>query len=242
MIEVEHLTKRYGPITAVEDISFSVEKGEIMGFLGPNGAGKSTTMRILTGFFPATEGTARIAGHDVHKDPISAKRCIGYMPENVPIYGEMVVRSYLKFIGQIRGVARGQMSEEIDRAIERAGLTEMAYRLIGNLSKGYRQRVGLAQALMGNPPVLILDEPTSGLDPAQIVEIREMIRGLRNEHTVLISTHILPEVTMLCSRVVLINRGRVVLRESLEDLTGPDARSLEEVFIEVVSQDAGAPA
>lgn len=245
MIEVEQLTKRYGSVAAIEDISFQAAPGQITGFLGPNGAGKSTTMRILTGFFPATSGRARVAGFDVHQDPIEVKRRVGYLPERVPLYEEMVVSAYLRYVAEIKGVARGQRKSEVDRVIKRCSLTEMAGRLIGNLSKGYRQRVGLAQALVGSPPVIILDEPTSGLDPRQIVEIRNVIKELGRDHTVLLSTHILPEVAMVCDRVVIINRGRVVAEDTMENLgrdTGDAARSLEALFMKAVARDAESAA
>lgn len=220
MIEVHNLTKYYGAIPAVRDVSFRVEAGEIIGFLGPNGAGKSTTMRVLTGFSPATRGEARVAGFEVHRDPIEVKRRVGYLPERVPLYDEMTVTAFLRYIAEIKGVGRAARRAEVDRVMERCGLGHMAGRLIANLSKGYRQRVGLAQALVGNPPVLILDEPTVGLDPAQIVDIRQMIKDLRHDHTVLISTHILPEVAMLCGRVIIIHQGRVVAEDRMERLTG----------------------
>lgn len=238
MIAVEGLTKYYGPIAAVEDLSFQVDQGEIVGFLGPNGAGKSTTMRILTAFAPATRGEARIAGFEVHQDPLEVKRRIGYLPERVPLYEEMVVTSFLRYVAELKGVPRSQRTTEVGEALERCGLSHMANRLIANLSKGYKQRVGLAQALIGSPPVLILDEPTVGLDPAQIVEIRQMIKGLRDKHTVLISTHILPEVAMLCERAIIINQGRIVAEDKMENLTkGGGGESLEEIFMRVVSSD-----
>ncbi len=238
MIAVEGLTKYYGPIAAVEDLSFQVDQGEIVGFLGPNGAGKSTTMRILTAFAPATRGEARIAGFEVHQDPLEVKRRIGYLPERVPLYEEMVVTSFLRYVAELKGVPRAQRTAEVGEALERCGLSHMANRLIANLSKGYKQRVGLAQALIGSPPVLILDEPTVGLDPAQIVEIRQMIKGLRDKHTVLISTHILPEVAMLCERAIIINQGRIVAEDKMENLTkGGGGESLEEIFMRVVSSD-----
>ena len=238
MIAVEGLTKYYGPIAAVEDLSFQVAQGEIVGFLGPNGAGKSTTMRILTAFAPATRGEARIAGFEVHKDPLEVKRRIGYLPERVPLYEEMVVTSFLRYVAELKGVPRAKRRTEVGEALERCGLSHMANRLIANLSKGYKQRVGLAQALIGSPPVLILDEPTVGLDPAQIVEIRQMIKGLRDKHTVLISTHILPEVAMLCERAIIIHHGRIVAEDKMENLTKEGGgESLEEIFMRVVSSD-----
>jgi ABC-2 type transport system ATP-binding protein len=241
MIAVQGLTKYYGPIAAVEDLSFEVGQGEIVGFLGPNGAGKSTTMRILTAFAPATRGEARIAGYEVHQNPLEVKRRIGYLPERVPLYEEMVVSSFLNYVAELKGVSRANRVGEVGEALERCGLSDMGNRLIANLSKGYKQRVGLAQALIGSPPVLILDEPTVGLDPAQIVEIRQMIKGLRDKHTVLISTHILPEVAMLCERVIIINQGHIVAEEKIENLSdGSGATRLEEIFMRVVSSDRAA--
>ncbi|MBX3180277.1 MAG: ABC transporter ATP-binding protein [Candidatus Hydrogenedentes bacterium] len=238
MIDVQGITKFYGPIAAVQDVSFQVASGEIVGFLGPNGAGKSTTMRILTAFAPATRGEARIAGFEVHASPLEVKRRIGYLPERVPLYDEMVVSSFLQYVAELKGVEKGQRRNEVGSALERCGLSHMANRLIGNLSKGYRQRVGLAQALIGSPPVLILDEPTVGLDPAQIVEIRQMIRGLREKHTVLISTHILPEVAMLCERAIIINQGRVVAERPIENLPGEGGGTgLETLFLEAITAD-----
>jgi ABC-2 type transport system ATP-binding protein len=239
MIEVQGLSKHYGPIAAVDDISFHVDQGEIVGFLGPNGAGKSTTMRILTAFAPASKGEARIAGFEVHQDPLEVKRRIGYLPERVPLYEEMVVRSFLRYVSELKGIPKADRTGEVGEALERCGLSDMGDRLIANLSKGYKQRVGLAQALIGGPPVLILDEPTVGLDPAQIVEIRQMIKGLREKHTVLISTHILPEVSMLCERAIIINQGRIVAEDKMENLAGGGS-SLEETFMRVVSSEHAA--
>ena len=219
MIEVENLTKRYGLLTAVQDVSFQVQKGEILGFLGPNGAGKTTTMRILSGFFPATEGRALVAGFDVFEQPLEVKRRVGYLPENPPLYGEMTVDAYLRFAATIKGVARGQVSSRLDEVKTRCGLMEEGERLIKHLSKGYRQRVGLAQALIHEPEILILDEPTIGLDPRQIIEVREMIKNLAGDHTVILSTHILPEVSMTCQRVIIINKGKIVAMDSPENLT-----------------------
>jgi ABC-2 type transport system ATP-binding protein len=220
MIEVQGLTKHYGAIAAIEDVTFSVDKGEVIGFLGPNAAGKTTTMRILTGFSPPTRGTAVIAGFDITRSPIEVKRRVGYMPEHFPIYGEMLVSSFLKYVAEVKGVPRARRTAEVERVMERCRLTHMAQRLVGNLSKGYKQRVGLAQALIGDPPVLILDEPTVGLDPQQIIEIRHMIKELAEERTVLLSTHILPEVTMVCQRVLIINKGRIVAQDTMENLAG----------------------
>lgn len=220
MIEAEGLTKFYGPLAAIRDVSFRVEPGEIIGFLGPNAAGKTTTMRILTGFSPPSHGKARVAGFDITTHPVEVKRRVGYLPESVPLYVEMPVSRFLLYVAEVKGIARTDRRREVDRVMDRCGLTDMALRLIGNLSKGYRQRVGLAQALVGNPPVLILDEPTVGLDPGQIVEIRRTIKELAPEHTVLLSTHILPEVQMVCERVIIINRGRIVAQDSMAALSG----------------------
>jgi ABC-2 type transport system ATP-binding protein len=221
LIEVKGLTKYYGAIAAIDRINFEVGRGEITGFLGPNGAGKSTTMRILTGFSPASSGTARVDGHEVHVDPLAVKQRVGYLPERVPLYEEMVVSSFLKYVAEVKGIdGRSARAREADRVMERCGLAHMAKRLIGNLSKGYRQRVGLAQALVASPPVLVLDEPTVGLDPQQIIEVRRMIKDLGEEHTILISTHILPEVSMVCDRVIIIDQGRVVAEDSMSNLSG----------------------
>jgi len=210
MIEVQDLRKAYGKRTAIDGISFRVEKGEILGFLGPNGAGKTTTMRILTGFMPPTSGTARVAGLDVVASPREVKRRIGYLPEHPPLYKEMTVRSYLAFVARIKGVPRNRVAAGIASVLERCGLTEVANRLIGNLSKGYQQRVGIAQAIVHSPEVMILDEPTVGLDPRQILKIRNLIRSFHGEKTVILSTHIIPEVEKLCDRVAIINEGRIV--------------------------------
>jgi len=218
MIEVAGLTKMYGHRAAVDGISFSVSKGEIAGFLGPNGAGKTTTMRVLTGYVSPTSGTARVAGFDVQEAPIEAKRRIGYLPEHPPLYREMIVRPFLRFVASVRGVPRKEMNGRVDRAIERCGLGAVAGRLIGNLSKGFQQRVGLAQAILHEPDVLILDEPTVGLDPSQIREIRQLIKSFAGAHTVILSTHILAEVTMTCNRVLIINEGRIAADETMEAL------------------------
>ena len=220
MIEVNALTKYYGPLAAIDHVSFHVEQGEIIGFLGPNGAGKTTTMRILTGFSPASSGSAKVAGFDIRENPIDVKRRIGYLPESVALYPEMVVSKFLSYVAVVKGVPRSKRRAEVDRVIERCGVGPVAKRLTRNLSKGFRQRVGLAQALIGNPPVLILDEPTVGLDPRQIVEIRQMIRDLAKEHTVLLSTHILPEVSMVCERVIIIHQGRIVAQDTMANLAG----------------------
>ena len=228
MVEVQHVTKRYGSFTAVDDLSFAVEPGEILGFLGPNGAGKTTTMRILTGYLPATEGRARVAGFDVFDQPIEAKRRTGYLPETPPLYPEMTVGEYLQFVARINGVAAGDRTDQVGAAMARTSITDMAERYCGTLSKGYRQRVGLAQALLHNPDVLILDEPTAGLDPRQIIETRRLITELAGDHTIILSTHILPEVSQTCQRVVIINRGKVVAVDSPDNLTArlQDSQSL----------------
>lgn len=219
MIEVESLTKRYGRATAVDGVSFRVEKGEILGFLGPNGAGKTTTMRILTCYLPATGGTARVGGFDVFDEPMEVRRRVGYLPETPPLYPDMSVRDYLDFCAKIKGVAPGDRRAKVRDAIEKCRVGDVQETLIGKLSKGYRQRVGLAQAILHNPDVLILDEPTAGLDPKQIIETRDLIRSLGGDHTVILSTHILPEVSVTCGRVVIINKGRVVAEDSPDNLT-----------------------
>jgi ABC-2 type transport system ATP-binding protein len=232
VIEVQHLTKRYGPTTAVDDISFRVEKGEVLGFLGPNGAGKTTTMRVLTGYMPPTEGRAIVAGYDIFDEPLEAKRRIGYLPETPPLYPEMTVRDYLLFVSRIKGVPRGSRTGRVDEVMERTRVADMGKRHCGKLSKGYRQRVGLAQALLHNPEVLILDEPTAGLDPKQIIETRQLIKQLGGDHTIILSTHILPEVSQTCQRVVIINKGRVVAVDSPENLTSR-LRGSETMYVQV---------
>jgi len=218
MIQVDNLTKRYGPVEAIHDVSFSVDKGRIVGFLGPNGAGKSTTMKILSCFMPATGGSATVAGFDVFSQSLEVRRRIGYLPENAPLYPDLSVASYLDFVAEIKGVGRATRRARVADVMERCFITDMQNRLIGKLSKGYRQRVGLAQALLGDPEVLILDEPTIGLDPRQIAEIRSLIRSLAGQHTVILSTHILPEVSMVCDGVIIINRGRIVAQGTESDL------------------------
>lgn len=237
MIEVKGITKYFGTVAALKEISFQIGCGEIVGFLGPNGAGKSTAMRILTGFFPANKGAAHIDGYEVHESPLEVRRRIGYLPEHVPLYEEMHVGSFLAFAACVKGVSRSQRKREVDQVMEQCGLTHVRNRILRHLSKGYRQRVGLAQALVGNPPVLILDEPTVGLDPEQIVDIRRMIKELGGNHTILLSTHILPEVSMTCDRVIIINQGRIAAQDSMETLTGSGKKSLEEVFMAVVAGD-----
>jgi ABC-2 type transport system ATP-binding protein len=241
VIEVQHLTKQYGRFTAVDDVSFRVDKGEILGFLGPNGAGKTTTMRILTGYMPATSGKAVIAGYDIFEQPIEAKRRIGYLPETPPLYTDMTVRDYLLFVGRIRGVASKALRAHVDTAMEKARVADVAHRHCGKLSKGYRQRVGLAQALLHNPEVLILDEPTAGLDPKQIIETRELIKGLAGDHTIILSTHILPEVSQTCQRVVIINKGKVVAVDTPDNLTSR-LRGSETMYLQVDAQGADAAA
>lgn len=218
MIEVDHLTKSYGQARAVNDISFTVEKGEILGFLGPNGAGKTTTMRILTGYLPATSGTARIAGYDVFEQSMEVRRRIGYLPETPPIYPEMSIEDYLAFVARIKGVDAGNISARVDQAMALTNLTDRRRELIKRLSRGYKQRVGIAQAIVHNPDVVILDEPTVGLDPNQIKEVRKLIKGLAGEHTIILSTHILPEVEITCDRVVIINKGQIAAVDTPRNL------------------------
>lgn len=217
MIEVENLTKTYGDFVAIEDVSFHVPRGEVLGFLGPNGAGKTTTMRILTGYMPPTDGRATVAGYDVFHNSLEVRKRIGYLPETVPLYPEMTVAGYLDFMAQLHGV--DDRWERIERVMEQVDITDRASDLIDKLSKGYRQRVGLAQALVHDPEVIILDEPTLGLDPKQIIEVRELIRSLSGERTVILSTHILPEASQLCERVLIINKGRIVAEDTPERLT-----------------------
>ncbi|MEP6594023.1 MAG: ATP-binding cassette domain-containing protein [Acidobacteriota bacterium] len=241
MIEVQHITKRYGRVTAVDDVSFRVERGEILGFLGPNGAGKTTTMRILTGYMPASEGRATVAGFDVFDKPIEAKRRTGYLPETPPLYPDMTVREYLDFVGRIKGVPGSERAQRVGAVMERTRVADMADRHCGKLSKGYRQRVGLAQALIHNPEVLILDEPTAGLDPKQIIETRELIKELAGDHTIILSTHILPEVAQTCQRVVIINKGHVVAVDTPDNLTAR-LKGAATMYVQVASDggDAGA--
>ena len=240
MIEVQHITKRYGRFTAVDDVSFRVERGEILGFLGPNGAGKTTTMRILTGYMPPTEGRAMVAGFDVFDKPLDAKRRTGYLPETPPLYPDMTVREYLDFVSKIKGVSSKERKDRVATVMRKTHIADMADRHCAKLSKGYRQRVGLAQALIHNPEVLILDEPTAGLDPKQIIETRDLIRGLAGDHTIVLSTHILPEVSQTCQRVVIINKGRVVAVDTPDNLTAR-LRGAETLYVEVdaAGMDAG---
>ena len=239
MIEVQHITKRYGGVTAVDDVSFRVDKGEILGFLGPNGAGKTTTMRILTGYMPPTEGKATVAGFDVFTHPIEAKRRTGYLPETPPLYPDMTVREYLDFAARIKGVPPKERRDRVAAVMKRTHVDDMADRHCSKLSKGYRQRVGLAQALIHNPEVLILDEPTAGLDPKQIIETRDLIRSLAGDHTIVLSTHILPEVAQTCQRVVIINKGRVVAVDTPEGLTAR-LQGAETLYVQIDAQGAEA--
>ena len=218
MIEVSNLSKHYGDVAAVEDVTFRAERGQILGFLGPNGAGKTTTMRVLTCYLPPSSGTASIDGFDVVEESMEVRKRIGYLPELPPLYGDMTVSSYLTFVAKIKGVPSGQMKSRLDETMEKTGVAHERNNIIAHLSRGYRQRVGVAQALIHTPSVLVLDEPTVGLDPRQIIEIREMIKGLRGEHTIILSTHILPEVSMTCEKVVIINRGRIVGEGTPESL------------------------
>ena len=237
MIEVQHLSKRYGPFTAVDDVSFSVGAGEILGFLGPNGAGKTTTMRIITGYMPASEGTVTVAGHDVFSDAIEAKKRTGYLPETPPLYPDMSVRDYVSFVARIKGVPSREVRGRVDDVMKKTHIADMASRHCGKLSKGYKQRVGLAQALIHNPDVLVLDEPTAGLDPKQIIEARQLITELGGNHTVVLSTHILPEVSQTCHRVVIIARGKVVAVDTPDNLTAR-LRGSETMYLQVAAPGA----
>lgn len=218
MIDVQHVTKRYGRNTALNDISFSIEKGEVVAFLGPNGAGKTTTMRILTGFMPPTTGSVNIAGFDCLEEPWEVKKHIGYLPESPPLYLELTVKEYLSFVGRIKRLEPEKLQERMEAIIHQTGLSDVQGRVIGHLSRGYRQRVGLAQALLHNPPVLILDEPTTGLDPNQIIEIRDLIKSLAGSHTIILSTHLLAEATAICQKVIIIHQGQIVAIDSPEQL------------------------
>ena len=232
MITVENLTKRYATKTAIDSVSFQVEKGEILGFLGPNGAGKTSTMRVITGYMPASEGTVRVDGFDVFENPLEVRRRIGYLPENPPLYVEMSVAGYLRFVAKIKGVPKENIAAEVKRVMERVNITDVRDRIIAKLSKGYKQRVGLAQALLNDPPVLILDEPTIGLDPKQIHEVRELIKDLAGSHTVVLSTHILPEVEQTCTRVVIIDRGKIIAVDTPQNLR-LQLQGGERVFMEI---------
>jgi ABC-2 type transport system ATP-binding protein len=241
MIKVEGLTKRYARNVAVDHISFEVDKGQIVGFLGPNGAGKTTTMRMLTCFMPPTEGSATVAGFDVRENPMEVKRRIGYLPETPPVYPEMEVIEYLDFVGRIKGVPKATLRSRIDEVMQKTATADVRNKEIGKLSKGYRQRVGLAQAIVHNPDVLILDEPTSGLDPHQIIETRELIKGLAGDHTIILSTHILPEVEAMCQRVMIIARGKLVATDTMENLNSR-LHGAETVAMEVLPRDGSGSA
>ena len=238
MITVNGLTKRYARNTAVDDISFEVQKGQIVGFLGPNGAGKTTTMRILTCFLPPTAGTANVAGFDVLEHPLEVKKRIGYLPETPPLYVDMSTIEYLKFVGRLKGLSKAELPTRLDYVLQRCSIGDVRHKLLAKLSKGYRQRVGLAQAIIHNPDVLILDEPTSGLDPKQINETRELIRSLAGDHTIVLSTHILPEVEQICQQVIIINRGKLVATDSVQNLQ-KRARGGESVLIEIAGRNGG---
>ena len=232
MIEVSHLTKQYGNHLAVDDVSFTVADGQICGLLGPNGAGKSTIMNILTGYLSATSGQVTVAGHPLPEEADAAKACVGYLPEQPPLYPEMTVQEYLTFAAELKGVKKAERKEQVCRAARRTGLETVLPRLIRSLSKGYKQRVGIAQALLGSPRLIILDEPTVGLDPAQVIEIRKLIRELGRAHTVILSSHILSEVQAVCQQILILSKGHLVAAGSLEELTA-DGKSLEEVFLEL---------
>jgi len=222
MVEVKNLTKKYGNFEAVKDVSFKVEKGKILGFLGPNGAGKTTTMRMITTYMPPTDGTAIIDGYDIIKNPKEVRKIIGYLPEIPPLYEELKVVEYLKYVGKLKGMSKSKIKERLEYVVSITGLKEVSNKLIAQLSKGFKQRVGIAQAIIHDPHVVILDEPTIGLDPNQVIEVRKLIKSLAGEHTVILSTHILPEVTMTCDDVVIINKGEVVAADSIENLTTTD--------------------
>lgn len=238
MINVSELTKRYARTTAVDRISFSIEKGQIVGFLGPNGAGKTTTMRMLTCFLPPSAGTATVAGFDVLKKPLEVKKRIGYLPETPPIYPEMATAEYLKFVGRLKGLSGADLTKRIDYVCERCAIADVKHKVLGKLSRGYRQRVGLAQAIVHNPDVLILDEPTAGLDPKQINETRDLIKSLAGDHTIILSTHILPEVEQTCQQVIIINQGKLVATDSVRNLQAR-ARGAESVLVEVAGRTGG---
>ena len=240
MIKIKNLTKKYGNVYAIKDISFEVKKGEIIGFLGPNGAGKSTTMNIITGYIPATSGEAWIAGYNIMDEPLEVKKRIGYLPEIPPLYLDMRVIEYLKFVAELKNVPRKEVESRIKYVMDKLQISDVKGRKICNLSKGYKQRVGFAQALLGNPDVLILDEPTVGLDPQQIIEIRELIKQLGEEHTVILSSHILSEISAVCNRVIIINRGEIVAVDTPENLSkeiGEENASLEDIFLKIINSN-----
>jgi ABC-2 type transport system ATP-binding protein len=241
VIEVQHLSKRYGRIAAVDDVTFRVERGEILGFLGPNGAGKTTTMRVITGYMPPTQGTVIVAGFDVFDQPVEAKRRTGYLPETPPLYPDMTVREYLTFVAKIKGVQSGDRHTRVAQVMKKTAIADVADRHCGKLSKGYRQRVGLAQAILHNPDVLVLDEPTAGLDPKQIIETRQLIKELAGNHTIILSTHILPEVAQTCQRVVIITKGKVVAVDTPDNLTHR-LSGAETMYVQVDAADADASA
>lgn len=235
MIEVDRLTKFYGNHAAIQDVSFTAEAGQILGFLGPNGAGKTTTMRILTGYMPASSGTARVAGFDVFEESRAVRQRVGYLPENPPLYREMTPYSYLSFVAQIKGVGRRERPAAVQRALEATVTDDVASQPLGTLSRGYKQRVAIAQAIVHDPEVIVLDEPTIGLDPKQVIGIRKLIKGLASDRTVILSTHILPEVTQLCDKIVIISRGQIVVEDTTESLTAGE--DLEHLFLRVTSSD-----
>ena len=236
MIKVKELTKKYARTIAVDHVSFEVQKGQIVGFLGPNGAGKTTTMRMLTCFLPPTSGSATVAGFDVLEQPLEVKKRIGYLPETPPLYPEMETAEYLKFVGRLKGLSASEVNKRVDYVCDRCAIADVKTKLLGKLSKGYRQRVGLAQAIIHNPDVLILDEPTAGLDPKQINETRELIRGLAGDHTIILSTHILPEVEQTCQQVIIINKGKLVATDSVQNLQAR-ARGAESVLVEIAGRN-----
>jgi len=238
MIEVDRLTKFYGNHAAIRDVSFTAEAGQILGFLGPNGAGKTTTMRILTGYMPASSGTARVAGYDVFEESRDVRQRVGYLPENPPLYREMTPFSYLSFVAQIKGVARGDRPAAVQRALEATATDDVARQPIGTLSRGYKQRVAIAQAIVHDPEVIVLDEPTIGLDPKQVIGVRKLIKGLAADRTVILSTHILPEVTQLCDKIVIISRGEIVAEDTVDSLTASE--DLEHMFLRVTASDVVA--
>ena len=237
MIEVENLTKYYGPTRAIENVSFKVEKGEILGLLGPNGAGKTTIMRILTGFFQPTSGKARVANFDVVEEPLEVKKRIGYLPEIPPLYNEMTVSSYLEYVAKLKGIDFKEIKKKVSKTMEMTKISNVEGRIVGRLSRGYKQRVGLAQALLSDPEVLILDEPTIGLDPKQIIEVRELIKSFGGEKTVILSSHILPEVSMTCEKIVIIDKGNVIAVDTQEQLSKRLKRGGEKIFVKIKGQE-----
>lgn len=241
MINVQNLVKNYGDFKALAGVSFEVPKGQIVGLLGPNGAGKSTTMKIITGFMPATSGTVKLDGEDIQDDLLKSKSMVGYLPENPPLYVDMRVREFLEFVSKLNDLPKENIKQRVDYVIERCGLKEVESRVIGTLSKGFRQRVGIAQALVHDPAVIIMDEPTVGLDPAQIVEIRNLIKSLKGSHTVILSTHILPEVVVTCDRVVLIDKGKVIVDDDVSKFKTTGEASLEKQYLDIISGEHSSP-